>query len=72
MRCTDRPGRFAAAFVVTPLLLVAALRVRSCDVFVSFGLTGFACVLFCYELFWIMHSKGFETAHFSNYEFERV
>lgn len=53
MRCTDRPGRYAAIFVVCPLLLYGAYRIRQCDVYVACGIAVFAVILCAYESFWI-------------------
>lgn len=62
MRVTDRPGRYLALLVVSPLLVVAGLFVLECQPWVAGGLFVFACALFAYELFWICNSVGFEVA----------
>jgi hypothetical protein len=62
MRVTDRPGRYLALLVVSPLLVVAGVLVIECQPWVAGGLFVFACALFFYELFWLCNSVGFEVA----------
>lgn len=62
MRVTDRPGRYLALMVVSPLLVVAGVLVIGCQPAVAAQLFVFACALFFYELFWICNSVGFEVA----------
>jgi hypothetical protein len=62
MRVNDRPGRYLALLVVSPLLVVAGVFVIECQPVVAVGLFVFACALFFYELFWICNSVGFEVA----------
>ena len=62
MRVTDRPGRYLALLVISPLLVVAGLFVLECQPWVAGGLFVFASALFAYELFWICNSVGFEVA----------
>ena len=53
MKITDRPGRYAAIFIITPLLLICAFGVRSCNPRYACILVLIAVSLFFYELFWI-------------------
>ncbi len=71
MRITDRPGRYTAAFVVSPLLAFAGYFVYdSPQPIVSVGLYVFSGVLFVYELFWITRNR--DEVWYSGRRLERL
>tara|TARA_Y100000389_G_scaffold131005_2_gene128441 strand:+ start:1192 stop:1512 length:321 start_codon:yes stop_codon:yes gene_type:complete len=60
---SDRPGRWLAILLVTPLLLVGATLTLDCQPWVATGLYVFAGILCVYELFWIYVRRKFEVAY---------
>ncbi len=59
--CNDRPGRWAALLVATPLFVVGATQVLDCQPWVAIGMYIFAAILFVYELFWICAYQRYEA-----------
>ncbi len=54
-KITDRPGRYFAIIIFTPVLIYCAITVRDTYITVSNILIFFATLLFFYELFWICY-----------------
>jgi len=57
MKLTDRPGRYCAIFIFSPLLFISAILVYDCEKYVSYILLSLSTSLFIYELFWINFKK---------------
>jgi len=64
--CNDRPGRWAALLVATPLFVVGATQVLDCQPWVAIGMYVFAAILFVYELFWICAYQRYEVVYYSH------
>ena len=53
MKISDRPGRFFAIFIFSPLLMICALTVKDYNIYTCLTLVILSIGLFFYELYWI-------------------
>lgn len=53
MYITDRPGRFYALFILSPILVYSGIRINNYNKIISWFLILNGIILFVYELFWL-------------------
>lgn len=58
MKITDRPGRYFALTVFSPILLFCGLRVYYKDKLVGCILLYFSVILFLWEGFWVSRTSS--------------
>ena len=57
-KITDRPGRYFAIFIFSPVLFYCSILVRNNHINVSNTLIIFSVLLFIYEMFWICYKEN--------------